>query len=338
MEIKLKKNFDSEVYEAWSDIEKQNDLLIFQKYKWNHEWSIRNNYKNNFRIIIVYIKNEPALIFPFFIKKFFFLKIISWIGDDLSDYLSPVVNKKLEINSKIFNEIWKKVLIILKVEADLILLNKQVKDMNYMHNPMTEYLYCKSYDFTYGINFNKYNSIANKKGKTIQKIKWSKKKLSNYGNLSFKNNIKIENKISLLSKILFWKKKTINSKQNIFKIYNENFFKKFIESKNIFFSGIKLDNKYISLSLNISNNQSTLYYIPAYTDEKIFQKYSPGKIHMYELIKENQKCGIEYFDFGNGNELYKSSWANDKRKIYYYIKSLSFFGSIFFFIYNYKKK
>jgi len=295
MEIKLKKNFDTEVFKAWSKIEKQNNLLIFQNYKWNHEWSICNNYKNNLRIIIVYIKNEPALIFPFFIKKFLFLKIISWIGNDLSDYLSPVVNKTIEIDSDIFNDIWKKVLIILKVDSDIILLNKQLKDMNYMQNPITKYLNCKSYDFTYGINFNKLNSIVNKKGKTIQKIKWSKKKLSKYGKLGFENNIRFENKTSLISKILFWKKKTINPKQNIFKIYNENFFKKFIERKDIIFSGIKLNNKYISLSLNISDKQNTLYYIPAYTDEKIFQKYSilaHKEFRLFPLISRAVGLGL----------------------------------------------
>lgn len=338
MKIKLKKTFDNEVLNAWTKIEKNENLLIFQTSAWNHHWIKYNKISNNLRILIVYIKNEPALIFPFFVKKKYFFKFIYWIGYDLSDYLSPIVNRQIDINLNTFNSIWEEIIKILELEADVIFLKKQIEDGAYSLNPIIKYLNCKDYDLTFGINFNKSGSIVDRKGKTIQKIKWSKKKLSGYGKLEFESDIKVKNRISILNKILTWKKKKINEDKNIFQKYNENFFKEIIDNKYFTLSGLKLNNNYVSLSINIYNNRSIIYYIPSYTNDKRLLKFSPGKIHMYDLIKDKYKSGCKYFDFGNGNEKYKLNWSNEKKKIYYYLKSLTSLGKIFTIILSIKNE
>ena len=338
MEIILKKFFDEKLFKDWDFIEKKNDLLIFQSYQWNFNWCKLNKIEENIRILIIYDKENPIFIFPLFVDRIFSFKVIRWIGYDLSDYNGPIVGDYLKADQINLQEIWGKVFDILKSESDLIFLDKMIDEENYLCNPFLKYMKCQNYDITYGINFSNWEETKKEKNKSFQKIRWSKRKLSNLEKLTFFENIQDVKKEELVMKIINWKNKTIKNKKKIaFKLYNENFYKKFINNKNIFFSGLKLGNDYISLSLNIELKKHILYLMPAYEQDNKILKYSPGKILMLELIQFYHDIGKNYFDFGNGKEFYKNEWSNNKRPLFCYIKNSNILGSLLMYLYKFKR-
>ena len=49
-------------------------------------------------------------IFPFYKEKKFFFEILKWIGNDISDYLGPVVDNNSLREKKSFDLIWDQIL------------------------------------------------------------------------------------------------------------------------------------------------------------------------------------------------------------------------------------
>ena len=118
-------------------------------------------------------------------KKIFKSKIIQWIGFDTSDYLGPIIDANFKPTQVEFNNLWKNILDQLKNETDLILLDKLINKSFTFLNPLTEYLYCQKYDTTYGINLKEWENILLRKNRSLQKIRWSKRKLESLGKIEF---------------------------------------------------------------------------------------------------------------------------------------------------------
>ena len=339
MKIVLKKSFDEIVEKDWKYIQKYSSLLIFQSYEWNYSWYKYNNFKKNLRIFLIYEEDKPIAIFPFIIERFLLFKFVKWIGYDLSDYLGPIFNKNYNFQKENFNFIWKEILELLKGESDLIILDKLIDKKNYFENPMVKFLDCKKHDITYGINLSNWENLVKEKSRALQKYRWSKKKISEFGNLVFEKNISnIEEKKRAISLIINWKKKMKKNKNIIFSnSFNESFYNEILKNKDTHLAGLKLNNEFIAISFGIKYENNYLYLVPAYYAKNEILKYSPGKILMIELIKYLSEKKINYFDFGSGAEVYKTEWKNHDIEVMNYIKQSSFFGFLLKSLYKIKK-
>jgi len=106
MKIILKKKFDQTVQKAWNSLEKKNNFVIFQTLNWNKSWLKINSSNNSIFIFIVYKDEKVVALFPFYLQKKFFFKIIKWIGYDVSDYLGPLIDKDYVVTQNEFNDVW----------------------------------------------------------------------------------------------------------------------------------------------------------------------------------------------------------------------------------------
>ncbi len=82
------------------------------------------------------------------------------------------------------------------------------------------------------------------------------------------------------------------------------------------FSEIRLDDKAISWHFGFRFNSRFYYYMPAFLEE--YGMYSPGKIHLYFLLEDAYRCGVDIFDFLRGTEDYKKDWASEETALYSY--------------------
>ncbi len=177
MQVILKKEFDKVLEKDWKQLEKKNNFIIFQTYKWNKEWSKFNNIEYKLLIFVVYSDNNPIAIFPFCKQKKFFFNILKWIGHDISDYLGPVVDKNYLREKNSFEIIWKEILLKTKLECDLIYLDKQTSHKTLFHNPIANFLNCMKYKVNYGINLIEWERFLKDKSKSIQQYRSKKKKI-----------------------------------------------------------------------------------------------------------------------------------------------------------------
>ena len=339
MKIVLKTSFDEIVEKDWKYIEKYSSSLIFQSYEWNYNWYKCNNFKKKLRIFIIYEENKPIAIFPFIIERLLLFRFVKWIGHDLSDYLGPIFHKNYNFQRENFNFLWEEILRLLNGECDLIILDKLINKKDYFENPMIQFLDCKKYDITYGINLSNWENLIKEKSRALQKYRWSKKRISDFGNLIFEKNINnIEEKKRAISLIINWKKKMKKNKNIIFSnSFNESFYSDILENKDTHLAGLKLNNQFIALSFGIKFENNYLYLVPAYNVSNQLLKYSPGKILMIELIRYFFEKEIKYFDFGSGAEMYKTEWKNHNIDVMNYIKQNSFLGFLLKGLYKIKK-
>ena len=130
MQIEIKKYIDEDAKNFWKTQEKAQNLNLFQTYLWNSKvlkYFFQHN-SDDLRIFTVKEKNEIIAIFPLYIKKKFIFNILSLIGDDFTDYNSPIFKKEIINNNdkinKIFNEIK-----LLDGKFDLICFKNQIDDI-----------------------------------------------------------------------------------------------------------------------------------------------------------------------------------------------------------------
>ncbi len=339
MKIILKREIDELLKKDWKFLEENKNILIFQKFSWNLSWLNESDRYKNILIIIVYENEKPLIIFPFCIIEKFNFKILRWIGYDISDYLGPIVNNERIIKKKDFEIIWNKIFKLIKNECDLLLLDKQVNEYFFPNDFMIKNLNCKKTKNTYRTDFLGWDETKKNKNKSLQKIRWAKKKLTDIGELKFIEKVDdINERLKLIKLAIGWKKE--KKDESIFlKSFSEKFYSNVIEDNNLIVSGLKLKDEFIAISLGFISNSNYFYLVPAYKVNSDLAKYSPGKILMIELLDYFKNQNFEYFDFCEGQESYKESWANNIIDMISYIKPTNLKGlilSIFLKIRNYK--
>ena len=91
------------------------------------------------------------------------------------------------------------------------------------------------------------------------------------------------------------------------------------ELRSTHFSVLELSGNPIALSFGFIHKGRFTFYLPSYDFE--FEKYSPGRVLLYYLVKDACSKGLEYFDFGMGSEPYKFEWATEE------VEGASFIGN-----------
>ena len=57
-------------------------------------------------------------------------------------------------------------------------------------------------------------------------------------------------------------------------------------------------------------DESTFYYLMPAHEGGEWEKYSPGRLLLLELLKWSINSGLKFFDFTVGGEAYKKDWCN----------------------------
>ncbi len=321
MQIILKREFDEDLKKDWCQLEKKNNLIIFQTYKWNENWIKFNKIEYMVMIFIVYDNNEPIAIFPFYKQKKFFFNILRWIGNDVSDYPGPIIDSNYFRKNFFFDNIWKEIILKIKFECDLIYLDKQTDHKTLFNNPLKNFLKCTKYGVNYGINLSGWETILKDKNKSIQQYRSKKKKLSSLGNFEFIYNVNnLIDKKNLISDMIKWKKK--NKKKQIFiNTFVDEYYFNFLNHDNILISALKLDGKFIAGILGYKLNNNYYFLLPSYKVEDKTFKLSPGRILLIDLINFLYEKKFNFFNFCDGNQQYKKEWSNEKINLSVYLKS-----------------
>ena len=340
------KIFDSvtkECEEIFNTKEVKLNYTFFQHIEYIKEITKCN--KSKLKIVVIYNDNSVLTILPFEIKKYFFVKVLQWIGTKYSDYCNPILSKNLQsnFNKKHFLDTWSLILNDMKNDLDLIFLNNQLALINEQSNPFVDYFQTSKFSTVYNINldgnFNEYKEkigIKDKKHayeihRTI--IKYKKLK-------EISKNLKIviqdsDNNFIDFNKITDEKKDQLYRK-NINNKLDDNFkrvFKNLIQLKKIKFYVISLisEDRALSRCFSFVHDNTFYYYIPTVLTNS-FANYKPGKILILELIQWCIKNNISKFDFGLGSEKYKKYFSNKEISLYRYLKALTLTGSLIFFL------
>jgi len=325
LNFKIFRNLEPELENLWKNFEEKSCNTFFQNFFFIKK--ITTLKQSNFYFFVIYNNDEIIAIFPFEIKKMFGVKILQWIGTKYSDYCCPLISKEHKIDSELFKDLWARIL--KKIDCDIIILNNQPKYIDNLENPFVNFLVNSEISKVFLIDLpddenEYYKNIENKK--FLNEFKRTTNKIIAKYDLKFEN-IDIKNSSFRPSDLI---KKKIS-------VLNKNFFRQSIEKNFIDFfdtlilhfpdriklSVLKIDKEIVAANLGFLKNGKFYYYMPTLFTNN-YNKYSPGKILINELIKWSIKNKIKVFDFGLGEENYKKYWSNRAESLfrYFYTKNL----------------
>lgn len=345
LSIKVLKKIDFELEKEWKKFEENGSFHFFQKLDIIKEY-VRLNSINYF-FVLIYLDNKVIAILPLEIYKLFGIKMLQWIGTKEFDYCCPLISnfEKLNINKEKFSHLWKEILNKID-DFDLIWFNKQPKNIFDVNNPFVIFLDNNDFNEVYSVNLpndmNEYlDKIQNRK--FISEFLRTKKKLMSENKVSFEILDKKDTKVYPSN--LISHKASILDKKNIKHFLNEklmNFYDNlYTNNPNSFqLSVLKIDNEIIALNLGLILKNRFYYFFPTIFSEK-FNKFSPGKILIFNLIEWCISNKIKIFDFGLGDENYKKYWSNNSNSLFRHVQFRSlkgFFCFIFLKIYLFIKK
>jgi CelD/BcsL family acetyltransferase involved in cellulose biosynthesis len=95
---------------------------------------------------------------------------------------------------------------------------------------------------------------------------------------------------------------------------HENIIKYGLKSGIVHFSVLRCNDEVLSWHLGFISDKKFYYYMPVI--DPAFEKYSPGKIHLFKLTELSLNCGLEVFDHLRGKENYKLGWTNNFSSLY----------------------
>lgn len=338
------KIFDSvtkECEEIFNTKEVKLNYTFFQHIEYIKEITKYN--KSKLKIVVIYNDNLVLTILPFEIKKYFFVKVLQWIGTEYSDYCNPILSKNLQsnFNKKDFLDTWKLILNEIKNDLDLVFLNKQLALINDQPNPFVAYFKTSKFSIIYHINLNNNfddykEKIKNKDKKHAYEIHRTIIKYEKLKEISKNLEILIQDsdhdfidfdKIIEEKKEQLYKKNINNKLDNNFK----KIFKNLIRLKQVKFYLISLisDDKTLSRCFGFVYDNTFYYYIPTVLSNS-FSNFKLGKILILQIIQWCTKNNISKFDFGLGSEKYKKYFSNKQISLHRYLKSLSFKGSLLY--------
>ena len=329
MNIKIFSNLEPELEDLWKTFEKKSNHTFFQNSLFIKKLVNFKKRKNYF--VVVFDSSEVIAIFPFEIKKIFGIKILQWIGTKYVDYCGPLISQDHEISSEFFKSLWQKILD--KINCDLVILDKQAKFIDNLENPFVNFLdnfeISKIFLIDLPDNEDEYfQNITNKK--FLSEFKRTSNKVREKYHLKFEN-LKM-NKDELKSIDLIKKKNLMLNKNFFGKSIEKNFVNFFDDLISDFPDQIKLsvlsiNKEIVSANLGFVKNDRFYYFMPTIFKND-YNKYSPGKILISELIKWSIQKKIKIFDFGLGEENYKKYWSNRTETLFRHFYSKNIKGLV----------
>ena len=149
----------------------------------------------------VFNKNDkPLIIIPLVTRKFFYLKLVEIAGGKVSDYMTPIFNKKYEFIQTDLNFISEEILKYFN-DYDLVLFRKQKKYSNFSNPLLSLDKPILGIHKCYSIRFDKF--FMDKKIKKIfNDNRRQIKKLKNFGEVKFINSIESDEKKKILETMI----------------------------------------------------------------------------------------------------------------------------------------
>ena len=329
MHFKIFKNLEPDLENLWEIFEEKSNHTFFQNLFFLKKIAALKHQNHYF--IVIYDKDRVIGIFPLEIKKIFGVKVLQWIGTKYADYCCPLISKEYQISSLVFKDLWAN--IINEIDCDIVILDKQPEFINNLENPFVNFLKNLKVSKVFLIDLpdqeDKYfKNIQNKK--FFNEFKRTSKKVIEKYDLKFEN-IKMSGK-SFKPSDLIKQKISILDKKFLGKSIEENFINFFDNMifdfpDQIKLSVLKINKEIVSANLGFLKKDRFYYYMPVLFTNN-YNKYSPGKILISELIKWSIANKVKIFDFGVGEENYKKYWSNRSENLYRHLYSKNFKGLI----------
>ena len=334
------------VESAWREFEKTADGTVFQRYDWLLEWNNHVGKKKNIVPVIVSgtgVDGRLLILLPFGIEKRGTLRHLVWLGSDLCDYNAPLLAPEFSarVPPERFRLLWREIIRTIRADPmllfDLVDLNRMPERVGSQQNP---FLTLPVLPATYGAHvatlgtswddfYSSKRSARDRKGDRRKAKHYLK-----YGDLRFVN-VREEADAKRTMDILVKQKKKSYARMGVEDIFGRPGYHDFFMAVTanpqlrdvIHVSRLDVGTTPVAAALGLNSNGRYYLLLSGYDDGEL-AKFSPGRMHLHELMQFaiEQKC--REFDFTIGDEPYKLEWSDVKVGLFEHSEAATMAGRL----------
>ncbi len=334
----------------WQTLEAEVSSTPFQTYAWTQAWRSHVGRLANIRPAIVVGRDDAGsiqILLPLALHKQGPVTILEWLAGDHASYTGGLFRKPLldQLSRSDFLTLWSKITDLLP-PFDIVQFMAQLPTLNGQVNPTTHFgaktsaspYFCITIDAEWETLHHQRRS-----SKTRRSERQRERKLGDIGPLSFAAHYE-GRELAQATEVLFEQRSARFAEQGIHDFLGDpgmaDFYRSLTKmtrhSHGIegFVSTLSVGGTMVAGLLNLIYKNKNYALVSSMTTDETMRKYSPGEILMRNTLRHCCEKGLEAYDCGGGNDVYKNSWSDKKFHILDTVSPQTMLGSAYAGSYN----
>jgi CelD/BcsL family acetyltransferase involved in cellulose biosynthesis len=334
----------AEIEHEWRAFEKVAACTAFQTFLWLSAWQRCIGRKRGIVPCIVTGRDADgalAFILPLAAETRGFIRRLSWLGHDLSDYNAPIVSRGFLRSSGTagFRALWPGIAARVREKLgsriDLTDLDKMPDNIEEHRNPLTglDVIDHPSGAYVATLRDSWESFYAAKRSSATRRTERKKfRHLSEFGGVRAVDAHAPSERAAVVETLIGQKRRWFSHKgvRDIFAPADTRAFFTDVATDirmRDFVQVTQLNVGEVAGAAGFGLRHRDRYYLLQYSYvEAGFTRYGPGRVLLYELMRGEIGRGTRFFDFTVGDEPYKRQWADIDIKLYDYLEPMTVRG------------
>jgi len=333
-----------EVEADWRRFEKHADCTVFQSFTWLSTWQCHIGQRKRTQSLTVIGRDahgEMLFLLPLAVERHGIVRTLTWLGSDNSDYNAPLLAPHLLqlISGEDFLALWRNILLRIQSERrwrfDLIEFIRMPANVGQQQNPFLCLPVSPHPDHAYLTRLlgDWETYYASKRSSATRRRERTKRnRLSAMGAIEFVSPTGSDEVALSVDKLI--SQKTLSfarmGARNIFERPGWSAFYRALASDpgaRDFVHVSRLDVGSTAGAINLGLIfQGTYYHLLASHADGEMARFSPGAVHLQELMSYAIARGCTVYDFTIGDESYKRDWSETKAVMFDHVSAVRMRG------------
>jgi CelD/BcsL family acetyltransferase involved in cellulose biosynthesis len=325
---------------SWRWIESTADCTVFQTFDLTAAWQrcVGARKETTPAIVVAERGHEVLFLLPLAIEHLGPLRRLVWLGQDLFDYLAPLLSTDLSrrLTPTQFAALWREICELLqgipRFRHDLVDLRKMPETLGVQPNPFLQLpvrLHATGAHLT-SLRGDWESFYGGKRSSATRRRDRTKaKRLAEFGNIAFVTPTGDREIADTIETLFRQKSRSLNRMGAANPFAQPGVCEFFLAlatdahtRKLVHVS--RLDVGGVAAATNLGFEfRGRYYYVLASYGEGTTSRFGPGALQLRELMKRAIERGLCEFDFTVGDEPYKFEWADVEMKLYDHVAAVS---------------
>lgn len=329
----------AEIERDWRAFEAHADCTAFQTFDWLATAHRHIGSRQGVKPAIVVVRHDRKILFilPLALESVAGLRRVTWLGAGLCNYGAPLLAPDFatHISPARFVQLWQEIKQLLqhRFGHDLIDLDKIPETVGIQANPLHALSVTPHANDSYLMHLSGGwdRFYAAKRSASRRKTDGKKRqRLAEHGEISFAtvtDRADVERAIDDLIE----QKRISYANLGVANMFDRPGYREFFidVASNPHCYGVvhtsSVGSKIVATSLGLIFHGNYDYVLASYAGAE-FARYSPGTIHLYELMRYSLEREFKTFDFNIGDEPYKREWFDVEVKLYDHVSPATLRG------------
>ncbi len=325
------------VEQQWKAFEANADCTVFQSYDWLAQWYRHIGSKKRLVPVIVFglIGEETCFLLPLAIERRGLLRVLFWLGSDLSDYNVPLLAKSFATHNEPFGPLWDKIVVTIsdRFPFDVVDLDKMPELIGSQRNPFFDLPATRIDNYSAHLatltdNWEQF--YKSKVSKTTAKV--DRRRFKNLASIGAVEFVEVDSAADMQPTVttMIQQKRASYARMGVADMFDRRGYPEFYQSIAVNLSRLvhvtRLDVGGEMAATGMGLCYNNRYHLICTSYDERFAKHSPGRKHLHGLLEYAIAEGMEIFDFTIGDESYKLDWSDIRIRMLVYVRGRSIQG------------